>query len=488
VLIGVLKRLLRSRPDETRRPSPAPAPEDLDALLREATALEQAGRSTEALSLLETAVSVAPHSAEARYRLGTLHAREDRMEPALTLFQEALALDPAHVGALSNLGNVHAAHGLLNEACAAYRQAVGLVPGAPEPWHNYASALRELGDDAGAVTAFDRALAIRPDEVEARFSRALALLGAGDLPRGWRAHESRFEVPRLRVHRRDFPQPLWRGEPLGGRTLLVWGEQGVGDEILFASMFAELANLGGRIVVECRAKLVSLFARSFPQFEVVALRDPPDVRCLRGVDLQIAAGSLGQYLRPDLASFPERPAFLHADQQRVAHWRERLAGLGPGLKVGLCWRSTKMKGERALKWTRLDQWDALLAVPGVHWISLQYDDCEAELQAARARSGVPLWRYPEVDYFDDLDEAGALTRALDLVISMPTAVCMQSAALGVPTWQLAYGADWRPLGTDRLPWLPCVVRYRRPPDRSWPDMLAVVARDLACTVHEREIT
>jgi len=454
------------------------APGHARAAFALAVRLEARGDVAGAVSLLERSVALAPVDALLYRRLGNLHATSGDLERALDQFHRAATLDPDQAETHVSLGNVHALLGHPQEACAAYRRAIELAPQVPAPWHNFAAALLDAGDAAAAIEAYERVLALDPHAVESRFSRALALLGSGDLARGWEAYGIRFEVPRLRVHLRPHPQPGWRGEPLAGRTLLVWGEQGVGDEILFASMYGELAALDGRVVVECRQKLLPLFARAFPRLQFIPLRDPPDPRCRDGIDVQIAAGSLGALLRPTLASFPAAAACLRADPARVEVWRARLAALGPGPKVGFCWRSTKMKGTRALKWTRLDEWGPLFAVAGVHWISLQYDDCAAELGEARARFGVDLHRFDEVDFFDDLDEVGALMQALDLVVSVPTAVSMQAAAHGVETWQLNHGPDWRTLGTSGLPWLPSVRRHVRNAAQGWPDVLAHMAAQL----------
>ena len=124
----------------------------------------------------------------------------------------------------------------------------------------------------------------------------------------------------------------------------------------------------GRVVIECAPKLLPLFRRSFGWAEVVGKSDPPDERCMKGVDVQIAAGSLGRYLRPGLESFPQRVetdgAYLFADGKREMFWRTKLAELGPGLKVGVSWRSTVLKGERALQCTKLMQWGEVFKVAG----------------------------------------------------------------------------------------------------------------------------
>jgi hypothetical protein len=343
------------------------------------------------------------------------------------------------------------------------------------------------------MSAFRKAIAVNAEFAEAHVELACRLLAMGEFAEGWQEYEARV-IAETDGNRKSgagrFANEQWRGNPLAGGSLVVAGEQGIGDEIWLSGMVGELRERtgAGRIVIECSAKLVKLFERSFGgekagvKVEIVAKTDPPDARCIEGVDVQIAAGSLGQYLRPELASFPKREssggAYLFADQTREAVWREQFKTLGPGLKVGVSWRSSNTQGERALSCTRLTQWGEIFKVSGIQWVNVQYDDCEAELREAEEKFGVKIQRYPEVDMYNDLDETAALMRGLDLVISAPTSVAIMSAALGVPTWQMNYGIDWQCHGQANCPWYPAMTNYPRRWDQPWEEILATIARDL----------
>jgi hypothetical protein len=204
---------------------------------------------------------------------------------------------------------------------------------------------------------------------------------------------------------------------------------------------------------------------------------------MTGVDYQIAAGSLARYMRPGLSSFPRREgsrgAYLFAAAERESYWRDRLEFARNRLKVGLSWKSSNIRGERALSCTRLAQWGEIFKVPGIIFVSLQYDECERELAEAEARFGVTIVRYPEVDMYNDLDETAALMKALDLVISAPTTVSLLSAALGVATWQMQYGIDWQYHGLPNSPWYPTMRNYVRAWDQPWEEVLSRIAGDLA---------
>jgi hypothetical protein len=148
------------------------------------------------------------------------------------------------------------------------------------------------------------------------------------------------------------------------------------------------------------------------------------------------------------------------------------------MKVGFAWRSGRKSGERSLADSRIEHWKALFRLAGVHWICLQYDDCEEELGRARRQFGVALHRFDDVDFFDDLDEVAALNTGLDLVIARRSAVSLLSAALGVQTWEFHFGADWQAHGTDGNPWLPAATRFKRAWDCTWEAFFERLAESL----------
>jgi hypothetical protein len=211
---------------------------------------------------------------------------------------------------------------------------------------------------------------------------------------------------------------------------------------------------------------------------VVPRTEPPHSYTQHGIDYQIPAGSLGRWLRPGIESFPRRRGYLAADPARVGHWKERLRALGTGPKIGFSWRSINTRGERALACTTIDLWGPILRTPGAHFICLQYDECSDELEAAQAQFGVAAHRFAELDLFSDVDGAAALMLALDLVISAPTSVTDLSSALGVPTWQLHHGADWKMHNLDHHPWYPTLRRFQRGLDQPWDEVIREVAAQL----------
>ena len=435
------------------------------------------GKYEGAIAAFRHALALRSDNSETLCNLGiALHAF-GHFDQATVSLRRAIALDPGNFKAHNTLGGVFAAENRSDEAIACYRRAIELKPNFASAHNNLAVALTECGKFDEAIACCRRAIEIDPVKAKFRSNHGCTLLLMGAFDHGWQQYEYRFG-PGAGVARRVFPQRYWEGQNIGGHRVLVWMEQGIGDELLFASMLPDLLQRSATVVVECAPKLLALFKRSFPDALMVARTDPPDPRTLLDIDYQVAAGSLGRFFRSTLESFPSKHGYLTAHMGRVAYWRQRLDKLGTGLKVGFSWRSNNLFGIRAQSCTRIEQWGPIFAVNGVHFVSLQYDECTEELARGRAQFGVSLHTFPEVDLFDDIDEAAALTKALDLVISAPTAVSVLSGALGVETWQMSYGPDWKTFGSGRDPWHPSITRFERSPNQTWEEIIEGVARCL----------
>jgi len=413
------------------------------------------GWADDALAAWLRAVALAPAMAEALSNLGNEWRERERFAEAGRCHRRALALNPAQAAANNNYG--HALQGQRRPAEAAhwFRRALVLDPAYAEALSNLGLAVQKLGRGEEAERLYGRALALWPDLAMAHFNRALLRLERGDLAGGWPGYGWRFASGQVGAGRQP-PVPAWRGEDLSGKRLLVWAEQGVGDSILFASLVGEVIARARAVVIELDRRMVPLFARSFP---TATVRAPSldaqgrELPRLPDCDLHVPMGSLARVFRPTLAAFPGRPAWLVPDLDRLEVWRERLAALGPGLKVGIGWRSQIVTEERRAAYTTLDQWGALFTLPGVEFVTLQYGDCEDEIAAAEARFGRRIHRWPDLDLRDDFDGTAALIANLDLVLSPAMSVGELAGALGVPVWRFGL-RDWTQLGIGVRPWFP----------------------------------
>ncbi|HRQ81833.1 MAG TPA: hypothetical protein PKZ97_12015 [Azospirillaceae bacterium] len=243
--------------------------------------------------------------------------------------------------------------------------------------------------------------------------------------------------------------PRWRGEPLAGKRLLVWREQGVGDEILFSSCLKELIGAGAETVVRCDRRLVSLFSRSFPSIRFI----PDGQEITLRFDYHTPMGSLPGLTRRTLANFASvgTAAWLRPDETTAAAWRRRLAALPRGLMVGIAWKSGLVASEREATYTALVDWLPLFKMANINLINLQYGQCEEEIRQVEEQYGVSIWRWNDLDLKDDFEQTAALVSELDLIICPATAVGELAGALGGCVWRLG-ARDWTFLGAAVRPW------------------------------------
>ncbi|KAA0592546.1 tetratricopeptide (TPR) repeat protein [Azospirillum lipoferum] len=448
-------------------------------------ALAMAGRLEEAVAQHRLVTRHRPDDATAFYNLGAVLQQKGALESAEIAYRQALKRNPRHSAALNNLGSVLKRLGRPDQAELCHRQALELHPEFVEARYNLGNALQAQGRYEEATACFEEALAQQPDLATATYNLSLLALLHGDLSRGWAGYERRFAAGEA-MPNRHFPIPRWGGELLRGKRLLVWREQGVGDEVMFASCYADvIAWAGGPITIECDPRLVPLFRRSFPNATVRAesctgdafggnpreMIDPIDC------DLQVAAGDLPELLRGSLSAFEPQGSWLVPNPALVKRWAERLAALGPGLRVGIGWRSQLMTADRKAAYVMLEHWGPLFAVPGVVFVNLQYGDCEAELRAAEERFGVTIHRWADLNLKDDFDGAAALAANLDLVISPAMSAGELAGALGVPVWRFGT-RDWTQLGTGIRPWFPTMRLFQPSPGAGLDSTVGAMAKAL----------
>ena len=383
-----------------------------------------------------------------------------------------------------------------------FERAIEVDPKNALAYNNYGFTLKELQCWSEAGAMFERALAIDPDYVGARWNLAMLQLLRGDYAQGWINHEARWEgSPELRGKPRGFGRPLWEGEPLAGKTLLVWGEQGFGDALQFARYVPLIAEhvrrAGGRMLYCCYGKLLTLFRRSFEGCVEVIIPDtfrplPEfDYHCpllslpLRfGTTLDILPASVLQALSwafPRLfgakdVAFWQTP-YLILDEQKVEAWRARLAG-ERRLKVGLVWTGNPTHQRNPFRTVGLDAYAAgFKELSNVAFYSLQFD-AAPDVRRAQDNGFHIVDHMPEMG---DYDDSAAFMRNMDLIITICTSAAHLAGAIAAPTWLLL---DVNPhwvwlLERSDSPWYPTLRLYRQTAYREWAPVIARVRADLA---------
>ncbi len=443
--------------------------------------LAQKGDEQGATNSFQKAIQLNSDFAPAYNDLGTMYYKRDDLVQAERYYRMAQQRDPKCVEASNNLGCVLLDQGEHDEALACINQAIAIDPENVNAYYNLGNTQRALRNLGVAISCYKKALELQPDHVGANWEMALALLLMGEFTRGWIQYAWRLK--RKEHAQRPFTQPLWEGHSLDGMTILIHGEQGVGDEITFASCFAEMIERAARVIIECDPRLQPLFQRSFPDAICVGRPQDGDVTWAQQfapVDFQVHAGSLPRFLRPDLNSFPVQQQYLLPGPKQREEWQQRLAALGAGLKIGISWQGGVTASARNKRSTTLDQWAELFGMTGIHLINLQYGDCVAEIATAQERFGVTIHDWPDADPLTDLDNFAAQVSALDLVISIDNSTVHMAGALGVPTWVLQpYVPEWRWLlhRTDS-PWYGSVRQFRQTSLANWESVFRTVSEAL----------
>ena len=386
-----------------------------------------------------------------------------------------MRLDPDAPDAYRNLGAVLTHLRRAAEAEPMLRLAARLAPDAPEAHFNLGAALHDLRRLREADAAYRESLRLRPDFADAHNNRAYSLLLAGRYAEGWREYEWRWKTKHMAGGVRGFAAPLWMGEPLEGRTLLLHAEQGLGDTLQFCR-YAPLIAGAGKLIIEVQPPLKRLMASLPGAIEVVARGEP-----LPAFDLHCPLMSLPLALDETHGAIPAAIPYLGADPDAAARWRQRLAGFATP-RVGLVWAGNSHLGfpefaaVDARRSVTLAAMAPLAEVPGVSFVSLQKGAPSA--QAADPPDGMVLGDFTAE--LNDFADTAALIDGLDLVISVDTSVAHLAGAMGKPVWVLnRYDTCWRwLLNRNNSPWYPTLRLFRQPSPADWDSVMRNVAKAL----------
>jgi Flp pilus assembly protein TadD len=493
-----------------------------EALLLQGLVLKSLGRCEDAGDSFMLAVHFKPSLAEAHLQLGLIAWAEGRRPEAERCFRSAVAADTGHAKAHNALGVVLSKSGSFAQAEDGFRRAIAIEPGYAQAlsnlgcllatrldrweegathieaaWRlepsnqdvltNWALLLQHRGRLAESLAVWSGLVEDGSDVEKARLNRGLILLIQGDFARGWDEYEARKRTESEYVPR-NFAFPEWKGEPLAGRTVLVHAEQGVGDQIMFASCLPDLLRLAGHCVVECDAKLERLFRRSFSEAAIVSAGEVSAgaqwMEKVPQIDCHVAIGTLPLHFRRSAAAFPQHGGYLRADPGKVVAWRRRLDLLPGRFKVGISWRGGTLQSRRSLRSIPLREWLPIVTQGGFDWVSLQYTDCREELADLQREHGVGIHHWQEA--IDDYEETAALAAAVDLIIAVDNTMAHLAGALGRPAYLLLpMSPDWRWLSQgEAVPWYPSVRAFRQARGEGWAPVIAAVATEIARNASE----
>lgn len=436
-----------------------------------------------------------PENPEPWTNLGYTQLKQDKLPEARALTEYALTLDANYFSALTNLCDIYLQLGFYEQQLYTAKKSVLIQPHSPVAHNNLGTAYWHNGQVAKAKLAFSESLQIDPHYFEARlnlgkmmsdegdhltaiaqfeqllrserldlrnrevveFYLSFEYLHTGQRQLGWSFYERGFSrsISNLLARKpiRTFQMPRWQGEPLKKhQKLLIWREQGIGDELRFLSLLQLLSIDQSQWIIETDMRLVNLLQRAFPK-ALVRVEQLPLSDQQRLVDgYHIPVGSLAQLVMPPVGPLPKLPGYLHASASQIDRFAQRLAAYQDLIKIGLCWRSHKTSAVRNRKYSTLQDWKPLLSMPNVVFVSLQYGEAEEEIVAIENELDISVLRWSDVNLKDDLEAVLGIIHHLDHVVSTSTAVVPLAGAMNKHTYFLGR-PSWILLGEKHIyPW------------------------------------
>jgi len=426
-------------------------------------------------------MAAAPSFADAHLNAAAVLADLGRLDDAAARLRHALALEPRNLGARLSLGGILKRLGRLEEARTHIESAAKDNPEDVAAWNDLGLALKEMREYGAAEGVFERALALAAPGQKAvvGVNLATAKLMRGKLGEGFRAFEARLGLPLFATQAdRFFKAPRWRGEDLSGKTILLYGEQGMGDALQFLRWAPLLSAKGAKILLGIFPPLARLASRVEGVFVAAS-----DGRDFPAYDFHCSLMSLPAVL--GLESVSDVPApipYVTPFPEEAEAWSERLDdALGPrdgSLRVGLVWSGSPGLEEDLQRSVALARLDPVLRVPGVRFVSLQKNEAAAQLldlpEGLRLHDPMPA--------VEDFAATAAIVAGLDLVVSVDTSVAHLAGAMGKPVWLLSrWNGCWRWMdGLDASPWYPTMRVFRPEAPGAWD----AVAEDVAAALRE----
>ena len=448
----------------------------------------QIGDAAVSVDLIRAAIAANSSVAPFHYNLGVSLQALGQGSEAIAAYRSATALDAGYQVAWENLGVALGDEGELEAAVDALETAERLNPESDVAALNLGSLLIRIGRYRDALERFARVARAQPGHGEAQLRYALSCLRLGDFDRGWAGYDWRWHAESFVDENpvRAWPFPLWDGRALHDGSLLVVAEQGIGDEILFASWFDQAQTRASNLIVECDPRLTAVLERSFPG--IATLPRGGDLTWTKerpAVERRVAAGSLPRLCTSNLADTAARSAYLMPAPDQVASWRERLAALGAARTLGVSWRGGTGAAAKARSLTLQELMPAVVE-PGTAIVDLQYGDHSDERAALRAAMPDALLTFDDVDPLSDMESFIALVAALDGVVSVDNSTVFVANAVGTPAHVLLpVGADWRwTLNRNPSPFCPLATIYRQARPGDWSEAL----RQLAAAVQGQGVS
>jgi tetratricopeptide (TPR) repeat protein len=423
-------------------------------------------QADEAIVSWQKALLLKPRFPEVYFNLGIAYYNKGRLEEALDLCLKAVELDSSLAEAHYNLGLVYYGKDLPDEAIRCWQKTLQINPGHRDAYNNMGAAFQEKHELNKAQRCFQKAIDNNPDFPEAHWNKSLCHLLAGSFPEGWEEYQWRFLINAI-FYNRHFPQPLWEGDDLLGKRILLYAEQGFGDTIQFIRYVPLVVQKGARVIVECQEDLVPLLQPMERIEKLIKFGQP-----LPAFDVHCPLLSLPLAFKTGLRDIPSNIPYLSLDSHLIDKWNELTIKEQANLKVGLVWAGSPTHKKDRKRSMNFEAFKPLADIPGITFYNLQKGEAAAQIK--NKPKGMKL--IDMAKELVDFTETGALIKNLDLVISVDTAVAHLTGALGKPVWTLLpYAPDWRwMLNRKDSPWYPSMRLFRQPAPGDWDSVIQSV--------------
>jgi len=437
---------------------------NIRALNNFGAALLRNRRLEEAKEILLYALDIDPENIDLYTNLGSVYQNLLLPEKSLEAAFKVVELNPSWYMAYNNLGCALGDLMRLDDAREAYITANLLNPKFLPTILNLAQLEVKLGNHSRGVELYESALKLtnltNGEQELIKYYLSHSYLYFGNLTQGWIYYDFGFsDMLPTGAYRsqRKFSQPLWKGNLNEQKTVLIWREQGIGDELLFGTCLEDVHNSNLNIILECDPRLIDIYQRTFPKFRVRGESIDSQFRSqYADFEFHIPIGSLPRYFRSNIKDFDKPPKLFIPKIQQTEFISEKLKPYRDKILVGICWRSGRLSIERNLNYTSLRDWGSLLADPRYQFVNLFHEDCENEILEVEQLHNIRILRWNDINLKNDLETVLALVSQLDCVVSVGTAVSIIAASSGANTLVLMQ-RSWVLLGQEnKYPWFPNV--------------------------------
>ena len=437
-----------------------------------------AARAIEAVQLLRQATALNPNEPTWQLELANGLIELDEKLEAQQIVDDIIAKEP-------NLAKAYFIRAKTTLGDGDLTKCILLNPASYRALNNLGRIKLRQSDLNAVVPLYKKASIIAPNDPSIRWGLANGLLATGNLKKGWIEARWRHKKPELLIERQGLPKE-WRGEEIKNGKLFIYHEQGIGDELRFASCFQDLTHKSSPpCVIETDHRLVSLFSRSFPKLEFINKlpRSKDAIPAVNyshlvkthNIEAHTALGDLPLHLRPNIESFSKEKSYLKPNPNFSNAWKKLLNKKGPGIKIGFCWNTALPNKIYDDYFFSIKELGPIFSIENSVLINLQATDCEEELKIAEQHFGIEIYRPESIDMFNELDNLTALISQLDFVVGPNTSIISIGGAVGTRTFGLTLSKSWTCLGTDDFPWNPTMTLFYKEMSSSWKPIIDKVA-------------